>query len=70
MAPLRVLEKEAPLGTNDICKRPDMGRTNLRQRYLDPALAADLIEPTFPDKPNSRLQQCRLTAKEAGVLRS
>jgi hypothetical protein len=70
MALLRVLEKEAPLGTNEICKRLDMGRTNLRQRYLDPALAAGLIEPTLPETPNSRLQQYRLTAKGAGLLRS
>ena len=70
MALLRVLEKEAPLVTNEICKRLDMGRTNLRQRYLDPALAAGLIEPTLPETPNSRLQQYRLTAKGAGLLKS
>jgi predicted HTH transcriptional regulator len=70
MVLLRVLEKEAPLGTNEICKRLGMGRTNMRQRYLDPALAAGLIEPTLPDKPGSRLQQYRLTAKGAGLLRS
>jgi hypothetical protein len=58
------------LGTNDICKHLGMGRTNMRQRFLDPALAAGLIEPTLPDKPNSRLQQYRLTAKGAGLLRS
>ena len=61
---------DAPLGTNEICKRLDMGRTNLRQRYLDPALAAGLIEPTLPETPNSRLQQYRLTAKGAGLLKS
>lgn len=43
-------------------------RTHLRERYLDPALADGLIEPTIPDKPNSRLQQYRLTEKGAELL--
>ena len=43
-------------------------RTHLRERYLDPALADGLIEPTLPDKPNSRLQQYRLTAKGTVLL--
>jgi len=38
-------------------------RKSFRERYLKPALAAGLIEMTIPDKPNSRLQQYRLTAK-------
>jgi ATP-dependent DNA helicase RecG len=38
-------------------------RTHLRERYVDPALADSLVEMTNPDKPNSRLQKCRLTAK-------
>jgi hypothetical protein len=38
-------------------------RTQLRNHYIDPALAADLIERTLPDKPNSRLQKYRLTEK-------
>lgn len=37
------------------------GRDNFRKLYLNPALAADLIEMTIPDKPNSRLQRYRLT---------
>lgn len=45
-------------------------RTHLRERYLDPALAEGLIEPTVPDKPNSRLQQYRLTAKGAALADS
>ena len=38
------------------------GRANFEERYLKPALEAGLIEPTLPDKPNSRLQRYRLTA--------
>ena len=37
--------------------------------YLQPALAAELIEPTIPDKPNSRLQQYRLTAQAKALLK-
>lgn len=38
-------------------------RKSFRQRYLQPALAEGLIEYTRPDKPNSRLQQYRLTSQ-------
>jgi hypothetical protein len=38
-------------------------RKSFRERYLKPALADGLIEMTLPDKPNSRLQQYRLTDK-------
>lgn len=38
-------------------------RKSFNNRYLQPALQADLIEMTIPDKPNSRLQQYRLTAQ-------
>ena len=31
-------------------------------RYIKPALQADLIEMTIPDKPTSRWQQYQLTA--------
>jgi Fic family protein len=36
-------------------------RESFRERYLKPALEAGLIEMTIPGKPNSRLQQYRLT---------
>lgn len=39
-------------------------RDNFIAAYLQPALAAGLIEMTLPNKPTSRLQQYRLT--EAG----
>jgi ATP-dependent DNA helicase RecG len=38
-------------------------RPTFRQNYLHPAMQAGLIEPTIPDKPNSRLQKYRLTEK-------
>ncbi|MFW6387083.1 MAG: Fic family protein [Thermodesulfobacteriota bacterium] len=38
-------------------------RKSFRERYLKPALTNGLIEMTIPDKPNSRLQQYRLTTK-------
>ena len=43
-------------------------RNHLRQRHLDSALDAGLIEPTIPDKPHSRLQEYRLTAKGQALL--
>ena len=36
-------------------------RKSFRELYLAPALAAGLVEMTIPEKPNSRLQQYRLT---------
>ena len=66
---VRLLGQAGALGNAQI--RAHMGlkdRTHLRERYLDPALSAGLIEPTIPDKLNSRLQQYRLTAKGADVL--
>lgn len=45
---------QAALGLKD--------RKSLGDRYLRPALDAGLIAMTLPDKPNSRLQQYRLTA--------
>jgi len=38
-------------------------RKSFRERYLKPALIAELIEMTLADKPNSRLQKYRLTGK-------
>ena len=40
-----------------------LDRKSFRERYLQPALADGLIAMTIPDKPNSRLQKYRLTAK-------
>ena len=46
---------QAALGLSD--------RKSFRERYLQPALADGLLAMTIPDKPNSRLQKYRLTAK-------
>ena len=42
---------------------------HFRKAYLLPALKAGLIEMTIPDKPRSRLQEYRATAKGLDVLR-
>jgi ATP-dependent DNA helicase RecG len=44
------------------------GENNFRRLYLLPALAAGFLEMTIPDKPNSRLQKYRLTAKGIALL--
>ena len=43
-------------------------RKHFRTQYLAPALNADLIERTILDKPNSRLQKYKLTAKGRAVI--
>lgn len=45
------------------------GRDNFEKLYLAPALTAGLIERTLPEKPNSRLQQYRLTAQAKALLK-
>jgi len=39
------------------------GQANFRDRYLQPAIEAGLIEMTIPDKPRSSKQKYRLTDK-------
>ena len=43
---------------------------HFRKAYLVPALEAGLIERTVPDKPRSRLQRYRLTAKGKASLKN
>ena len=38
-------------------------REHFREHYLQRAIKAGLLEPTMPEKPNSRLQKYRLTPK-------
>ncbi len=60
---LKVL-KANPLSAAECMQRLKLShRPTFRANYLHPALAANLIERTIPDKPNSRLQKYRLTAK-------
>jgi Fic family protein len=60
---LRVL-KTKPLSAVECMARLKLShRPTFRANYLHSALAANLIERTIPDKPNSRLQKYRLTAK-------
>jgi ATP-dependent DNA helicase RecG len=43
-------------------------REHFREHYLQRAIKAGFVEPTIPDKPNSRLQKYRLTAKGEEIL--
>jgi hypothetical protein len=43
-------------------------RESLRKLYLAPAVVAECIERTLPDKPNSHLQKYRLTDKGRAFL--
>ncbi len=66
---LELLKKRGALGNADIRDAFELkDRRRLRETYVVPALADDLIEMTIPDKPNSRLQKYRLTAKGRALL--
>ncbi|MBK2124991.1 Fic family protein [Fangia hongkongensis] len=43
-------------------------RKSFRERYLQPAIEAKLVEMTIPDKPNSKLQKYRLTSQGLYIL--
>jgi len=53
---LELLDRRGALGNADIRIIFELkDRRRLRETYIKPALAADLIEMTIPEKPNSRL---------------
>lgn len=64
---LKIL-KAKPLSALECMQRLKLShRPTFRANYLHPAHTADLVERTIPDKPNSRLQKYRLTAKGSTV---
>jgi len=67
---LRVLAKGPHTRSEAQAKLGLKGQANFRDRYLVPAMDADLIEMTIPDKPKSRLQKYRLTSKGRALLAS
>lgn len=68
---LELLSANPPLGSADIRERLGLkDRKHVRQLYIEPAIAEGMIEYTIPGKPNSRLQQYRLTGKGRAALAS
>ncbi len=66
---LRLIQSIGPLGNSEILVHLRLkDRTHLRKHYIDPALAATLIERTLPDKPNSRLQKYRISRKGSALI--
>lgn len=59
----RLLAAQAETSNNEIRTALEINdRRHVRRSYIAPALEAGFIEPTIPDKPNSRLQRYCLTA--------
>ena len=64
---LRVLREDI-LSPSALAKKVEISRTNnMRRRYLRLLLDMGLVEYTIPNKPNSKHQQYRLTAKGAEI---
>lgn len=62
---------KGPLSPSEIQRQLSLRhRPTFKANYLRPALDQGWIEPTLPDKPNSRLQQYRLSAKSQRLLRN
>ena len=69
---LRLLQTlaDGPLAPSEIQQRLALKhRPTFKANYLRPALERLWIEPTLPDKPNSRLQQYRLTEQGKTLLK-
>ncbi|MFM8764815.1 MAG: Fic family protein [Spartobacteria bacterium] len=67
---IRLIGSMGPLGNSEILRSLTLSdRTHLREHYIDPAIADGLVERTIPDKPTSRLQKYRLTAKGQALLK-
>ena len=68
---LELLVETGEMGGTDILSRLQLkDRKHLREQYMGPALAQGLIEMTVPDRPRSRLQRYRLTARGQQWLQS
>jgi len=68
---LVALAESGEMGSAEIRKCLGLkDRTHLREHYIIPALKEGFIEYTIPDKPNSRLQKYRLTAKGRKIVES
>jgi len=68
---LTLLHKNGECSSMDIHQALGLkDRSHIHKSYLQPALVAGYIEMTLPEKPNSRLQQYRLTEKGGNILQS
>ena len=57
---LSVMEYDTAYAASDLLERLGLkSKETLRRHYLDPAIEADLVEMTIPDKPTSRNQRYR-----------
>jgi ATP-dependent DNA helicase RecG len=69
---LRLLQTlaDGPLAPSEIQQRLALKhRPTFKANYLRPAVEGLWIEPTLPNKPNSRLQQYRLTEQGKALLK-
>ncbi len=59
---LNLLLEKGDMSANEIRNGLQLkDRTHVREHYINPALEAQFIEPTIPDKPTSRFQKYHLT---------